>query len=173
MIRARSLTLLVLATFGIDACAGPIETRAGVDRVGLSGQPKIAVVSALGAGIASDAAASAVKDALARRGLTVSDDSAAKLTVAIAERPAALALLTDDGKVLSGAKSKRLLQSCEDRTHRLLLVLETAGAPPVRAWAEEDHCKGDLSASVIPLAERAVAALADQRVGLTLRSGRD
>jgi hypothetical protein len=173
MIRATALALLVLATSGIVGCAGPIETVAGIDGAGLSGQSTLAVVPALGAGNAVDEATSAVIAVLTRRGMTVSETSAAKLTVAIAERPAALGILDDDGKVLSGSKGKRLLQSCADRTHRMLLVLEAAGAPPVRAWAEEDHCNGALSASVMPLAERAVAALADQRTGLTLRSGRD
>lgn len=173
MIRARVLALLVLTTSAIAGCAGPIETHAGMDGLGLSGQSTLAVVPASGAGSAADDAISAVIKALERRGMTVADASAARLTVAIAERPAALGILTEDGKVLSGSKRQRLLQSCEDRTHRMLLVLETVGAPPVRAWAEEDHCKGELSASVMPLAERAVAALADRRTGLTLRSGRD
>lgn len=173
MIRARALPLLVLATLAISACAGPIETHAGMDGVALSGQTAVAVVSARGAGVASDEATSAVQKELARRGVALSDSAAARLTVAIAERPAGLAMLSDGGTVLSGAKAKRLLQNCEDRTHRLLLVLETAGAAPVRAWAEEAHCKGDLAASVMPLAERAVAALVDDRTGLTLRSGRD
>ena len=110
---------------------------------------------------------------LEQRGVVMADDAPARLTVALAERPAAMAVLADDGTVLSGAKQPRLLQNCADRTHRLLLVLEAAGAPPVRAWAEEDHCHGELSASMQPLAERAVAALAGEPAGVTKRSGRD
>lgn len=180
MTRARQFMILpgVLAVLG--ACAGPIATRAGYDGVGLGGVgigglAAVAVVSSDAAGGASDAARSAVAEALGRRNVAavVAQSGEPRVTVSIAERPSSLAVLTDDGRVVSAAKRRRLLQNCEDRTQRLLLVLETPGAPPVRAWAEEDHCKGDFAASLMPLAERAVAALADRSTGVTLRSGRD
>lgn len=175
MIRARQLLIMpgVLAVLG--ACAGPVETRAGYDGLGLAGLSAVAVVSSGETGKASEQARSAVAEALGRRNVAsiVSQPDGPRVTVSVAERPASLGVLTDDGRIVSGAKRQRLLQNCADTTQRLLLVLETPGAPPVRAWAEEDHCKGDLSASVDVLAERAVAALADRRAGVTLRSGRD
>lgn len=175
MIRRRQFMIMpgVLAVLG--ACAGPVETRAGYDGVGLGGLSAVAVVSTEPAGGVSEQARSAVAKALGRRNVAsvVAQSGEPRVTVSIAERPSSLAVLTDDGRVVSAAKRRRLLQNCEDRTQRLLLVLETAGAPPVRAWAEEDHCKGDFTTSLMPLAERAVAALADRSAGITLRTGRD
>lgn len=180
MIRARQFLIMpgVLAVLG--ACAGPVETRAGYDGLGLEmgglgGLSAVAVVSTDAADGVSEQARTAVAEALGRRNVTsvVVQPGAPRVTVSIAERPSSLAVLTDDGRVVSGAKRRRLLQNCEDRTQRLLLVLETAGAPPVRAWAEEDHCKGEFTASLMPLAERAVAALVDRSAGATFRFGRD
>lgn len=135
----------------------------------------MAVVSSKNADNIAEQARAAVAEALARRNvaLVVAEPDGPKITVTVSERPASLAVVTNEGQVLSGAKRPRLFQDCADRTQRLLLVLETAGSPPVRAWAEEDHCKSDLVANVAVLAERAVAALADRKAGVTTRSGRD
>ena len=79
------------------------------------------------------------------------------------------------GPALSPAKTKQFLQDCADRTHRLTLALTDPARPGVtRAFAEEHHCNGTLTASLPVLAQQAVSALAlpgPERI--TRRSGRD
>lgn len=168
----------MLGVVGLAGCAGPVETRVGragdaIAHPSPVAVAPVAIAAVTGAGDLSGPALTAVMQALARRGIAVADNAPARLTIALAERPAEMGVTGDDGLVLSAAKRSRLLQDCADRKHRLLLVLDRAGTPPVRAWAEEDHCKGTLAAGLTPLAERAVAALAGDRSGVLLRAGRD
>lgn len=169
---ARGCTTVAVA-LALSACAGPIETRTGSDRAApLAATPVQLVLAGAPEAIAAPTLA-AVSAALGRHGFTSAPDSPARLTVALSERPATMALLAADGRALSPAKRRRMLQNCADRSQRLLLVLETPGAAPVRAWAEETHCHGALEQSIAPLAEQAVAALVGRATPLHLRSGRD
>jgi len=163
----------VFAALAVAACAGPVETRTGADPTALSPKIPVEVVLAGVPDALSGPTIAAVSAALADHGFTTAPGVPARLTVALAERPAAMAVIAGDGRNLSPAKRQRLLQDCADRTQRMLLVLETPGTAPVRAWAEEAHCHGTLAQSVAPLATQAVAALAGKALPVHVRRGRD
>lgn len=165
--------MMVLAALALAACAGPVETRTGADAASFPPKMPVEVVLAGVPDALSAATRAAIGAALADHGFTPAPEGAARLTVALAERPAAMAVIAADGRDISPAKRQRLLQDCADRTQRLLLVLEMPGAAPVRAWAEEAHCHGTLAQSVAPLATQAVAALAGKALPVHVRSGRD
>lgn len=173
MQRAIFLVPLAFCGWGLAACSGPIETNsgfAGASGLGIEPAGSIAVVTSL---VPGDQASAAVIAALTKRGQPIATDAATRLTLTVAERASDLAVLSDDGVPLSPAKQPRLLQNCPDRTQRLLLVLERKDQPPVRAWAEETHCKGQLAASLPALAERAVNALYSGNGSVRLRRGQD
>lgn len=175
------MAFAMMAVPGLSGCAGPVEVRTGLDSAmprsalaGKSGQDRtISVAAPSVTGGFADEARRAVISALQKRGFQIAESAAQQVTVTLAERSAAMAVLTDEGAPLSHAKRQRLLQNCADRIQRLVIVFEAAGSEPVRAWAEEDHCKGSLADSLAPLAERAVAALAGERSGISYRFGRD
>lgn len=161
---------------GVAACSGPIATRTGLDGPPVAPATAVALMPAPeGAGPAILSACDAVAQALGRRGYRLSDDASLRIEVALAERAASVDVRPLTGGALSPAKTKRLLQNCEDRTHRLTLAASDPARPGVtRAWAEEHHCKGTLDASLPTLADQAVAALAlDVPERVTERSGRD
>lgn len=163
----------VAAALMLAACAGPVETRTGADSSLPPSKVPVEVVLTGVPDALSGPTLAAIGAALADHGFATASQGAGRLTVALAERPAAMAVVSADGRTLSPAKRQRLLQSCEDRTQRMLLVLEMPDAAPVRAWAEEAHCHGTLAQSVGPLATKAVAALAGKALPVHVRRGRD
>lgn len=178
MSRTLCLASLMLCGLGLSACAGPVETHAGfagsnIGEFGVGAGTSITVVESPASGNLAAAASAAIMTALAKRGQSITVDSPRRLTVSLSERPSYMAINADDGTPLSAAKRQRLLQNCADRTQRLLIVLEGQDKSPVRAWAEESHCRGQLEASLPALAEQAVAALYRQSGSVTLRSGQD
>ena len=108
--------------------------------------------------------------ALASRGHSAGSGGAARIEVGLSDRLATTGIGVLEGPELSAAKKKKFLQTCKDRTYRLVLTYYGAGAdvPVTRAWAEERHCKGPIDASIAALAERAVASLA---IGSSSESG--
>lgn len=177
LVSRSTLAVWVLPLLALGACSGPIETRAGLQGAGLPQSATVALAEV--AGPLSDSARHAVASELERHGFTVSRLSASeagtiRILVALAERPASLAVLGSDGAVVSPAKHRKLLQGCADRTQRLSLVAESPDGTVTRAWAEEYHCKATLAETLEPLAARAVALLAgDDPQGRPLRFGRD
>jgi hypothetical protein len=107
-------------------------------------------------------AQASVADALEKRGHMIGPDAAMRIEVGLTDRPAITGVSVIDGAVLSPPKGKAFLQSCRDRTSRLVLTYYGVGdtVPITRAWAEERHCKGTIDGSIRSLADKAVAALA-------------
>jgi hypothetical protein len=103
-----------------------------------------------------------VADALTARGHKVGADGPMRIEVGLTDRPAITGVSVIDGAELSPPKGKAFLQSCRDRTYRLVLTYYGVGdtIPVTRAWAEERHCKGTIDDSIRSLADKAVAALA-------------
>jgi len=158
----------------LSGCAGPVETLAG----GTGPVPANLTVAVMAApdlnGPAIEQARAAVAAALAGQGYVVAPQAQAVVTVGLAEREAVTAV-TAPGGTISAAKRQRLLQNCADRTQRVTLAFYTTpDAEPVRAFAEEHHCKAALADDLPALAARAVDGLlhpGDPRV--TTRLSRD
>jgi len=172
LVSRAALLVCAVPLLVLGACSGPIETRAGLQGAGLPQGATIALVETDGP--LSDGARQAVASELERQGFTVAEAGTVRVLVALAERPASLAVLGSDGAVVSSAKHRKLLQGCADRTQRLSLVAERSDGQVTRAWAEEYHCKAALEETLQPLAAQAVAHLAGKAPQWRqLRRGRD
>lgn len=155
--KAISFSHVAIFALALSGCAGPVETLAGASGHVAAPLP-VRVISAPDS--TDDSARNAVAGALTERGYTVSPQAQAFVVVGTAERDARIAIATPDNQALSPAKHHRLLQDCSDRTQRLSIAFYAADdAEPVRAFAEEHHCKGVLADNVPSLAHGAVEQL--------------
>jgi len=158
------LTILPLLLAMATGCASNPPVRAGLAGPPLPIGTAIALI-----GVPADEAPSvaqarqAVMAVLVRRGHPISADGATRLDIGLTDRPAATGIAIIGGETLSPAKRRRLLQSCDLRTYRLVLTHYGAGSalPITRAWAETHQCKGKLDGSIAQLARQAVTALAE------------
>lgn len=164
------LSLALFAMLG--GCAHQIRLDAGATGPALPGGSAIALIGTTRTeSPLALQARSEVIAALARKGHVMAADAAARIEIGLTERPAKTGIAVIDGSELSPAKANKFLQSCRDRTYRLVLTYYGAGTsvPVTRAWAEERHCKGEIEDSIRELAERSVAALATGSASQTIR----
>lgn len=156
--------MLGLALAGLLAgCAGQVRPRSGATGQALPPASSLAIV-----GIQPEDAPLAVKAraevsaALGRRGHAVAPGGADRIEIGLTDRAASTGIAVIGGEELSPAKRRRFLQTCKERTYRLVLTRYGAGSdvPVTRAWAEEHHCRGAVGERIAGLAENAVAALA-------------
>jgi hypothetical protein len=161
---------------GAAACSGPIATRSGLAGPVVAATTPVALAAAPdAAGSAYQLASMAVADALRHHGYRLAADAPMRIEIGISERGAEAAVLPLAGPALSSAKAPRLLQNCQDRTHRLTLAVYDPAQPGMtRTWAEEHHCRGNLAESMAALADQAVSALAGPALdGRSERTGKD
>jgi hypothetical protein len=154
------IVAMTLAT--ASGCTNNVSLRSGSTGMPLAENEAMAIVGATPNDPAMAVRAqNAVIAALGKRGHVVTPDAAARLEIGITDRLASSGISVIGGQELSAAKRRKFLQSCEDRTYRLVLTHygATNDVPVSRAWAEEHHCKGTLESSIDGLAEKAVAAL--------------
>ncbi|MBT2188999.1 DsrH/TusB family sulfur relay protein [Sphingobium nicotianae] len=144
------------------SCTSHVHLNAGA-----AGAPLAAgqAVTIIGIGPDGPAIAARAQDAviaaLGKHGYVLAPDAAARLEIGITDRPASTGIAVIGGAELSAAKGKRFLQSCKERTYRLVLTYygPASDLPVTRAWAEEHHCRAAIDASIENLADKAVTAL--------------
>jgi hypothetical protein len=165
---AVSLSLAAL----LGGCASHVRLNSGATGLAMPANATISFIGTHHAGgqLARQAQAS-VAEALEARGHKVGPDAPVRIEVGLTNRPSVTGVSVIDGAVLSPPKGKAFLQSCRDRTYRLVLTYYGAGetVPVTRAWAEERHCKGTIDDSIRSLADKAVAALATGSSTATIR----
>ncbi len=159
----RPTILAVILTVTTAGCASHVSLRAGAAGAPLPPGQSVKIIGTdpNGTVIAATTQHAVIK-ALGKRGYTVVPDAAARLEIGVTDRLASTGIAIIGGDDLSPAKRQKFLQSCKDRTYRLVLTFYGASSdvPVTRAWSEEHHCKGTLDASIAGLADKAVAALA-------------
>lgn len=175
MLRPAFFALLLTVTAG--GCTSNVSLRAGAAGAPLPPGQSVKIIGADPNGTAIAAKAQdAVIAALGKRGYSIVPDAAARLEIGVTDRLASTGIAIIGGTELSAAKRQKFLQSCKDRTYRLVLTYYGASndVPVTRAWSEEHHCKGTLDASIAGLADKAVAALTmGSSSEVTSQRGRD
>lgn len=166
LIDKRHLALCAAAL--LSGCSGPIETR-----ILSAGE-----AAPLGAGqnfrfaAAPDplpemqlVAQNLLTERLRERGLRPGEPAQLVVTVAVADRPAAIAMVQADpnsgAQTLAPAKTRKPLQNCDDREHRVQVTIESvaSGALHYRGAASEYHCRARLSETLPLLIDAALADL--------------
>lgn len=181
----RSLSLICVAALGLSGCAGPIETRLKNHMVvALPDQPSFAFSESIdGENPTQQLAKKLIAAALVEKGFGSKDNPRLLVETALAERPADIAITTgetDQRNQVATAKSRELLQSCQDQEHRLTIGIfdVTDGTQVYSGSAAEYHCKGTLQQSLPHLVDGALAELGkrvtDQaRIETHIRLGTD
>lgn len=157
----------LLALCALSACSGPVETHVASAGAGVAPgmawdwapQPEDAAPP----GAVEQAVRATIEQRLAGAGHPRREGAPAMLAMGLAERPASIAIRTDDGAgAISGAKGARLLQNCKDRMLRLTLHIaeRRSGRTLYSGAAQESHCHAASGEVADALAR---AALADLR----------
>ncbi|MEH6757227.1 MAG: hypothetical protein V7676_06920 [Parasphingorhabdus sp.] len=116
-----------------------------------------------------------VTDALTARSFAVADQSPILVNIALASRPASIALSAGEGSDLSKIaepKERKPLQFCEDIEHRLTLnMVNTAdGSNLYSGTAAEYHCKGTIEQSLPYLIDAALSDLGNGNQGNNIKT---
>jgi hypothetical protein len=152
----------------LSGCSGPIETRimsAGV-AAPLSAEQSFRFAAAPDPlSEVQIAAQNLVTERLGSHGLRPGEPAQLVVTVAVADRPAAIGIVRADpengAQTLASPKPRKPLQNCDDREHRVQLTIESAasGALHYRGAAAEYHCRARLSETLPLLVDAALADL--------------
>ncbi|WP_339692266.1 hypothetical protein [uncultured Parasphingorhabdus sp.] len=162
----RSLSWISVGAMMVSGCAGPIETRVQTHQVIATGGPKQFIVTTKDT-VENDNLALArdlVTKSLTERGYQSSPDASILVNVALAERPADIAIDAGDKDVVQSiatAKRQKRFQSCKDQEHRLTIILfdQTRGTKLYAGNAAEYHCNGTIKQSLPFLVKSALSGL--------------
>jgi hypothetical protein len=149
-LNAISATVVAVLALSLAGCSTPIMTRVSGMGAGVAPPARLSIIAAEEDGPAIDGETqAALAAALTKQGYAVESDGDYILDFSFADRPATIGVSVGQADTLSGAKAKKPLQSCKERTHRLtlLIVERKTGQPVYRSGAEEHHCKGTLAES--------------------------
>ncbi|WP_417622918.1 hypothetical protein [Parasphingorhabdus sp.] len=160
----RSLSMILAGATMVSGCAGPIETRGRTHQVIAAPEQKNFTISSKDAVINRDIelAREMVAKALGERGYKPSPDASIVVHVALAERPADIAITAKDKEAeqsIAAAKRKKRFQSCRDQEHRLTVSLfdQASGTKLYTGSASEYHCKGTIAQSLPFLIDSALS----------------
>lgn len=165
MARISVLFLPLLAM--IAGCAGPIETR--IKTHAISALPAVKTYNFAASAADEDGALyveaqSLVAATLSRKGFRADETGQLAVDIAIANRPASIALSTgqgDEQTVIALKKERRPLQSCDDFEHRVTITMvdQIAGTAYYKGSAAEYHCKAAITDSLPYLVAGALSDL--------------
>jgi hypothetical protein len=170
-------SFIAFAAILISGCSQTVETR--ISNMGSSALSPVPFFMTPDAKAAPElrTAYTAVSDALTTRGYKAADTGPLYLQVTLASRPADLSLGTAKGPAsLSGAKSKKPLQSCNDHEYRIGVTLTQVadGTVAYQGNAAEYHCNMPLAEAVPALVKAALADIGRPRGIYTVkRSAKD
>ncbi len=152
--------MALLGALFLSGCAGPMPTFFAGETPDASGERPVDFTPASDLHL-PDGQWQVVKRAMEAAGMAEVDESSILLSATITERPARIGMQGTGETVLAPAKRPRALQSCKDRTYRLVISLSDrrSGAVVRRGWAEESHCRGGLPDALPRLAGHAVQML--------------
>lgn len=155
---------LAIITVLQAGCAGPIQTR--VQTASTQNQTEFASytfaeVPKQRSGI-YEQAKKILADALKLKGLEQRDSAPLIVDFAAASRPASIAIALGEGqksKSVAEPKTRKLLQSCDDSEHRLIVTVfqRNSGKQVYRGTAAEYHCKAALKQSLPHLVKAALS----------------
>lgn len=167
------LAILMIPIVALTAsCGGPIETRIQTQAgAGLPAQKQYSFTAKPEQNSeAYNKARKMVADTLAAKGFALADQAPTLVHIALASRPASIAMTTgEDGDVsrIAEPKKRKPLQSCEDIEHRLILNMVNAsdGSTVYSGTAAEYHCKGSMEQSLPHLIDAALSDLGNSNQG--------
>ncbi len=155
------MLVLMALPLAMTGCTTAITTRVSGNGAGLAPPARLAIAPAdEDAPLVDGETQSILGAALSKRGYMVSDEGDYILDFSLADRPAAMgASIGQSGPSLSAVKTKKPLQSCKDRTHRLTILIadRKSGQTVYQGGAEEHHCKGSLADSRAAMVNALVA----------------
>ncbi|WP_339823234.1 hypothetical protein [uncultured Parasphingorhabdus sp.] len=162
----RSLSWISAGAMMVSGCAGPIETRVQTHQVIATSAQKQFIVTAKDTVENEDLALARdlVAKSLGERGYQSSPDASILVNVALADRPADIAIDAGDKDTvqsIASAKDQKRFQSCKDQEHRLTIVLfdQTRGTKLYTGNAAEYHCNGTIKQSLPFLVKSALSGL--------------
>jgi hypothetical protein len=161
----RRLALLMILAM-TASCGGPIETRIQTEAaLPLPAQKQYSFpVKPEQESAVYQTARQLVAAALAEKQFTAVDEAPVRVHIALANRPASIALTTgekDDVRVIASPKERKPFQSCDDVEHRFTLTMVDSanGATLYSGTAAEYHCKASLEQSLPYLIDAALLDL--------------
>lgn len=162
----RSLSWISVGAMMVSGCAGPIETRVQTHQVIAAGGQKQFIVTTKDT-VENDnltLARDLVTKSLTEKGYQPSPDASILVNVALAERPADIAIDAGDKDAMHSiatAKLQKRFQSCKDQEHRLTIILfdQTRGTKLYAGNASEYHCNGTIKQSLPFLVKSALSGL--------------
>ncbi|MEP3226740.1 MAG: hypothetical protein ABJO01_12255 [Parasphingorhabdus sp.] len=163
----RRLSIMMIPIVALcTSCSGPIETRIKTQSgATLPAQKQYNFTAKPEQDSAIyQTARKAVAAALAEKNFSMADDAPILVHIALASRPASIALTKgseDNLKTIAAPKKRKPLQSCDDVEHRLIInmVNSADGATVYFGSAAEYHCKGTMSQSLPHLVNGALSNL--------------
>lgn len=163
----RRLSIFMIPVLALTAnCSGPIETRIQTQAGSALPAQKLYSFTAKPEQNSEiyQTARKMVADALAAKSFIAADDAPILVHIALADRPASIAMTTGeegDVSIIANQKERKPLQSCKDVEHRLTInMVNTAnGAALYSGTAAEYHCKGTMEQSLPHLIDGALADL--------------
>ncbi|PHR14252.1 MAG: hypothetical protein COA41_17740 [Sphingopyxis sp.] len=162
----RSLLGIIASAMAVAGCAGPIETRVqsqqlvpAVEQKGFAWSPIDPIANR-----DTELARDLVGKSLVEKGYQQTPDATILVHVALADRPANIAIDAGDDKAvqpLVPAKRQKSFQSCKDREHRLTVSLfdQRRRQKLYSGSAAEYHCKGTIAQSLPFLVNAALSGL--------------
>ncbi|MEH6790098.1 hypothetical protein [Parasphingorhabdus sp.] len=166
----RSLWLILASALTLSGCAGPIETRLQTDQMATALSQKNFRLSEVEPLVHPDLqqARDRIAESLLERGYRSASDAAILVHVALADRPADVAINAGEKETqqpLAPAKKQKRFQSCKDREHRLTVTLfdQVRAKMLYSGNAAEYHCKGTVAQSLPFLVAAALSGL-DQAI---------
>jgi hypothetical protein len=149
---------LLLAAGG---CSTSVITRVNGAGAGVAPPARIAILVPEDDGAPNDLLTrSMMEAAFAKKGYVVAADGDYVADFSLADRPAGIGISQAKTESwLSPSKKRAPFQSCQDRTHRLTVVVvdRKTGQTVYRGGAEEHHCRGTLAQSRDALVQAVVA----------------
>ncbi len=162
----RLVTLMIPIAAVTTSCGGPIETRIQTQAASTLPVQKQYSFTAKPEqnSEAYMMARTMVADALAANNFSTATDAPILVHIALAGRPASIAVTTGENSELSTIaeqKKRKPLQSCDDVEHRLTVDMVSAldGSTIYSGTAAEYHCKGSIEQSLPHLIDAALSDL--------------
>lgn len=162
----RLVTLMIPIAALTTSCGGPIETRIQTQAASTLPAQKQYSFTAKPEQYSKTytIARKMVADALAANNFTAANNAPILVHVALAGRPASIAVTTGENSEVSTIaeqKKRKPLQSCDDIEHRLTvnMVSATDGSTIYSGTAAEYHCKGSMEQSLPHLIDAALSDL--------------
>ncbi|ASK89738.1 hypothetical protein [Sphingorhabdus sp. SMR4y] len=162
----RTVSWILASALAVSGCAGPIQTRVQTHQLVAPSEQKTFTTSPVDAVANRDLvdARDLVTQSLERRGYISSSNASILVHVALADRPADIAVEAGTDKAaqsITPAKKQKRFQSCKDREHRLTVSLfdQVRGRKLYSGSAAEYHCKGTIAQSLPHLIDSALSGL--------------